>query len=88
MIVKTEEELQALKEIGYICAKVRNTMQAATNQVSLRKSLIILRKSYLKNTVLFLRQFMMKIFLVKRVLVSMKRWHMGFQVSVSFVKEI
>ncbi|EWB39679.1 methionine aminopeptidase, partial [Staphylococcus aureus W52104] len=30
MIVKTEEELQALKEIGYICAKVRNTMQAAT----------------------------------------------------------
>ncbi|EVY50165.1 hypothetical protein, partial [Staphylococcus aureus] len=23
MIVKTEEELQALKEIGYICAKVR-----------------------------------------------------------------
>ncbi|EVX92416.1 hypothetical protein U416_02721, partial [Staphylococcus aureus M59498] len=29
MIVKTEEELQALKEIGYICAKVRNTMQAA-----------------------------------------------------------
>lgn len=70
MIVKTEEELQALKEIGYICAKVRNTMQSLQpNQVSLRKSLIILRKSYLKNTVLFLHQFMMKIFLVKRVLV-------------------
>ena len=34
MIVKTEEELQALKEIGYICAKVRDTMQAALlNQV-------------------------------------------------------
>lgn len=30
MIVKTDEELQALKEIGYICAKVRNTMQEAT----------------------------------------------------------
>lgn len=30
MIVKTEEELQALKEIGYICAKVRDTMQEAT----------------------------------------------------------
>lgn len=30
MIVKTDEELQALKEIGYICAKVRDTMQAAT----------------------------------------------------------
>ena len=27
---KTEEELQALKEIGYICAKVRDTMQEAT----------------------------------------------------------
>ncbi|MBN4900074.1 hypothetical protein IDG68_14565, partial [Staphylococcus sp. EG-SA-21] len=27
---KREDELQALKEIGYICAKVRNTMQAAT----------------------------------------------------------
>lgn len=88
MIVKTEEELQALKEIGYICAKVRNTMQAATKPGITTKELIILRKSYLKNTVLFLRQFMMKIFLVKRVLVSMKRWHMGFQVSVSFVKEI
>ena len=30
MIVKTEEELTALKEIGYICAKVRDTMQEAT----------------------------------------------------------
>ena len=30
MIIKTEEELQALKEIGYICAKVRDTMQEAT----------------------------------------------------------
>ena len=30
MIVKTDEELQALKEIGYICAKVRDTMQEAT----------------------------------------------------------
>ena len=30
MIVKTDEELQALKEIGYICAKVRDTMQAET----------------------------------------------------------
>lgn len=33
MIVKTEEELQALKEIGYICAKVRDTMQKLLNQV-------------------------------------------------------
>ena len=88
MIVKTEEELQALKEIGYICAKVRNTMQAATKPGITTKELDNIAKSYLKNTVLFLRQFMMKIFLVKRVLVSMKRWHMGFQVSVSFVKEI
>ena len=30
MIVKTDEELQALKEIGYICAKVRDTMQEET----------------------------------------------------------
>ena len=30
MIVKTDEELQVLKEIGYICAKVRDTMQEAT----------------------------------------------------------
>ena len=30
MIVKTDEELQALREIGYICAKVRDTMQEAT----------------------------------------------------------
>ena len=30
MIVKTDEELQALKVIGYICAKVRDTMQEAT----------------------------------------------------------
>ncbi len=30
MIVKTDEELQALKEIGYICAKVRDTMKEAT----------------------------------------------------------
>ena len=30
MIVKTDEELQALKEIGYICAKVRDTMQEPT----------------------------------------------------------
>ena len=30
MIVKTDEKLQALKEIGYICAKVRDTMQEAT----------------------------------------------------------
>jgi len=30
MIVKTDEELKALKEIGYICAKVRDTMQEAT----------------------------------------------------------
>ena len=30
MIVKTDEELQALKEIGYICAKVRDTTQEAT----------------------------------------------------------
>ncbi|CAL28367.1 type I methionyl aminopeptidase [Staphylococcus carnosus] len=30
MIVKTEEELQGLKEIGYICALVRDKMQAAT----------------------------------------------------------
>lgn len=30
MIVKTDEELQALKETGYICAKVRDTMQEAT----------------------------------------------------------
>ncbi len=88
MIVKTEEELQALKEIGYICAKVRNTMQAATKPGITTKSLMMLERTYVKNTVLFLRQLVMKIFLVKRVLVSMKRWHMGFQVSVSFVKEI
>ncbi|PTG64268.1 type I methionyl aminopeptidase [Staphylococcus chromogenes] len=30
MIVKTDEELQALKEIGAICAKVRDTMVKAT----------------------------------------------------------
>lgn len=30
MIVKTEEELQALKEIGAICAKIRDTMVEAT----------------------------------------------------------
>lgn len=30
MIVKTEEELNGLKEIGYICALVRDTMQEAT----------------------------------------------------------
>lgn len=30
MIVKTEEELTALKDIGYICALVRDKMQAAT----------------------------------------------------------
>ena len=30
MIVKTEEELIALKDIGYICALVRDKMQAAT----------------------------------------------------------
>ncbi len=89
MIVKTEEELQALKEIGYICAKVRNTMQAATKPGITTKELDnIAKELFRRNTVLFLRQFMMKIFLVKRVLVSMKRWHMGFQVSVSFVKEI
>jgi hypothetical protein len=31
MIVKTEEELNALKDIGYICALVRDKMQAATS---------------------------------------------------------
>ena len=41
MIVKTEEELQALKEIGYICAKVAIQCKLQPNQVSLRKSLII-----------------------------------------------
>lgn len=30
MIVKTEEELQGLKEIGAICAEIRNTMVKAT----------------------------------------------------------
>ncbi|MCE5039132.1 type I methionyl aminopeptidase [Staphylococcus auricularis] len=30
MIVKTEEELQALKEIGYICALIRDEMRKAT----------------------------------------------------------
>ncbi|MBA8762724.1 type I methionyl aminopeptidase [Staphylococcus coagulans] len=30
MIVKTDEELQALKEIGAICANIRDTMKAAT----------------------------------------------------------
>ena len=30
MIVKTEEELTALKDIGYICALVRDKMQEAT----------------------------------------------------------
>ncbi|WP_251518480.1 MULTISPECIES: type I methionyl aminopeptidase [Staphylococcus] len=30
MIVKTQEELDALKDIGYICALVRDKMQAAT----------------------------------------------------------
>ncbi|UWF57618.1 type I methionyl aminopeptidase [Staphylococcus hyicus] len=30
MIVKTDEELQALKEIGAICAKIRDTMVKAT----------------------------------------------------------
>ncbi|EGQ3334612.1 TPA: type I methionyl aminopeptidase [Staphylococcus pseudintermedius] len=30
MIVKTDEELQALKEIGAICAEVRDTMREAT----------------------------------------------------------
>ena len=34
MIVKTDEELQALKEIGYICAKVRDTMRKQQNLVS------------------------------------------------------
>lgn len=33
MIVKTEEELLGLKEIGYICALVRDTMQEATKPV-------------------------------------------------------
>lgn len=30
MIVKTDEELQGLKDIGYICALVRDKMKAAT----------------------------------------------------------
>ena len=36
---KTEEELQALKEIGYICAKVRDTMQKLLNLVLQLKEL-------------------------------------------------
>ena len=39
MIVKTDEELQALKEIGYISAKVRDTKQESTKQSITTKEL-------------------------------------------------
>lgn len=88
MIVKTEEELQALKEIGYICAKVRNTMQAATKPGITTKELDNIAKELFEEYGAISAPIHDENFPGQRVLVSMKRWHMGFQVSVSFVKEI
>ncbi len=89
MIVKTEEELQALKEIGYICAKVRNTMQAATKPGITTKELDNIAKELFEEEYgAISAPIHDENFPGRTCLVSMKRWHMGFQVSVSFVKEI
>ncbi len=76
MIVKTDEELQALKEIGYICAKVRDTMKEATQPGVTTRELITLPKIYLKSMERFQRLFMMKTSQVKLALVLTKRSHM------------
>src|SRR5699024_1462185 len=46
MIVKTEEELTALKDIGYICALVRDKMQAATKPDITTKELDDIAKAW------------------------------------------
>ena len=69
MIVKTDEELQALKEIGYICAKVRDTMREATKPGVTTRELDNIAKNYSKNMVQSLRQSTMRTFQVKHVLV-------------------
>ena len=69
MIVKTDEELQALKEIGYICAKVRDTMQAATKPGVTTRELDNIAKDLFEEHGAISAQFMMKTFLGKHVLV-------------------
>ena len=49
MIVKTDEELQALKEIGYICAKVRNIMKEATKPGVTTRELDNIAKVFIMN---------------------------------------
>ena len=50
MIVKTDEELQALKEIGYICAKVRDTMREATKPGVTTRELDNIAKRIIRRT--------------------------------------
>ena len=71
---KTEEELQALKEIGYICAKVRDTMQEATKPGITTKELDNIAKDlFEEHGAISKHLFMMRISLDKHVLVLMKK---------------
>ena len=73
MIVKTEEELTALKEIGYICALIRDTMQAETKPGITTKELDDIAKELFEKHSALSLQSMMKNFLDKHVLVLMKK---------------
>lgn len=51
MIIKTEEQLEKMKEIGFICAIIRDEMKKKLFRGYLLKNWIISRKNYLKNMV-------------------------------------
>ncbi len=87
MIVKTEEELQALKEIGYICAKVRNTMQAATKPGITTKELDNIAKELFEEYGAISAPIHDENFPGQTCISVNEEVAHGFQVSVSFVKE-
>ena len=72
MIVK-QEELQALKEIGYICAKVRDTMQEATKPGITTKELDNIAKDLFEEHGAISAPIHDEISLDKHVLVLMKK---------------
>ena len=76
MIVKTDEELQALKEIGYICAKVRDTMKEATKLGVTTRELDHIAKDLFEEHGRYQRLFTMKTSQVKLALVLTKRSRM------------
>ena len=62
MIIKTEEQLQKMKEIGFICATIRDEMvKKAVPGVS-TKELDNMLKNYLKNMMQNLHQLLNTIF--------------------------